>query len=146
MYCSSQAWSRAFVGNHNTSVFCLAFPNSAVGFPTALYRYFATHCGWHRNFQLSTSGFHCELEFFIILFFEEYSSQLSGIVDFWFLDSPSLFCFLLCYMRHMRPHIWPYIVWARGLFSCKSLPGPCVPIRWPFVQSDESCEACPCIR
>ena len=40
-----------------------AFPKIAVGFSTALYRYFAWHCCWHRNFQLSTSGFDCELEF-----------------------------------------------------------------------------------
>ena len=37
---SFSPWSRAFVGINNTSVYCLAFPNSAVGFTTALYRYF----------------------------------------------------------------------------------------------------------
>ena len=51
-------WSRAFVGINNTSVFYLALLNIAMGFSTALYRYFARHCCWHRNFQLSTSGFH----------------------------------------------------------------------------------------
>ena len=73
--------------------FCLAFPNIAVGFSTALYRYFARHCCWHRNFQLSPSGFHCELDFFVVWFNEEYSSQLSGIVELWFLDSHLCFAF-----------------------------------------------------
>ena len=45
---------------------CLAFRNAAVGFSTALYRYFARHCCRHRNFQLSTSGFDCDLEFLIV--------------------------------------------------------------------------------
>ena len=54
---SSQSWSRAFVGINNTSVCCPAFPNIAVGFTTALYRFFARHCCWHRNFQLSPGGF-----------------------------------------------------------------------------------------
>ena len=35
-----QSYSHGFVGIDNTSVFCLAFPNVAVGFPTAFYRYF----------------------------------------------------------------------------------------------------------
>ena len=55
-------------------VFCLSFPNIAVGFSTSLCLYFARHCCWHRNFQLSTSGFHCELEFFVFCFNREYSS------------------------------------------------------------------------
>ena len=70
------------------------FPYIAVGFSTALHRYFAKHCCWHRNFQLSSSGSHCELDFFIVWFNEEYSSQMSGIVELWFLDRPSLFCSL----------------------------------------------------
>ena len=68
VYCSFWPWSHAFVGINNTSEFCLAISNTAVGFSTALYRYFARHCCWHRNFQLSTSGFDCELEFFIVWF------------------------------------------------------------------------------
>ena len=116
VYRSFYPWSRALVGINNTSIFCLAFPNTAVGFSTALYRYFARHCCWHRNFQLSPSGFDCDCEFFIVWFYEVYSSHLSGIVEFWFLDSPSLFCFLFCCIRHMSPHIWPYIVRTRGCF------------------------------
>ena len=57
-----------------------------------------------------------------------------GSVEHWFVDGPFLFCFLFRCIKHMRPHIWPYIVWARDcLFSCKSPPGLCVPIKWPFV-------------
>ena len=103
--------------------FCLAFSNFAFCSSTALYRYFARHCCWHRNFQLSTSGFHCELEFFVVWFDEEYSPQLSGIVELWFLESPSLFCFLFRCIRHMLPHIWPHIVWTRGsLFPVSLVP------------------------
>ena len=103
--------------------FVLRFPNISVGFPTALYRYFARHCCWHRNFQLSPSGLHCELEFFVVWFDEEHSSQMSGIVELWFLDSPSLFPLLFRCISHTLPHIWPYIVWTRGcLFPCKSRP------------------------
>ena len=119
---SFEPWSRPFVGINNTSVFCLAFPNIAVGFSTALYRYFARHCCLHRNFQLSTSGFHCELEFFVVWFNEEYSSQLSGIVELWLLDSPSLFSFLLRCIRDTLPHIWPYIVGSWGRLFLVSLP------------------------
>ena len=109
-FVSSFFWSRAFVGINNTSVFCLAFPNTAVGFSTALYQYFARHCCWHRNFQLSTSGFRRELEFFIVWFNKEYSSQLPGIVELWFLDSPSLFCLL--FLLH-RTHASTYLATHR---------------------------------
>ena len=64
-------WSRAFVGNDNTSLICLAFHHFSAGFSTVLFRYFAKQCCKHRNFQLSTSGFHCELEFFIVWFNKE---------------------------------------------------------------------------
>ena len=118
---SLDPWSRAFVGINNTSVFSLSFSNTAMGFSTVLYRYFARHCCWHRNFQLSTSGFHRELEFFIVWFNEEYSSQFSGIDELWFLDSPSLFCFLLCCIGHKFQHVCPHIVRTRSfLLPCKS--------------------------
>ena len=121
VYSSFWPWSRAFVGINNTSVFGLAFLNTAASFPAAIYWCFAWHCYWHRNFQLSTRGFHCELEFFIVWFNEEYSSQLSGIVELWFLDCPSSFYFFFRCIRHMLPHILPYIVWTRGrLFPRKS--------------------------
>ena len=107
-------WSRAFIGINNTIIFRLAFPNVAVGFSTALYRFFARPCCWHWNFQLSASGFHRELEFFVVWLSEEYSSQFSGIVKPWFLDSPSLFGFPFCCIRHMLPHIWLYIVGSWG--------------------------------
>ena len=86
-----------------TQAYFVLLPNIAVGFSTALCRYFARHR---------------ELEFFVVWFNEEHFSQLSGIVELWFLDSPSLFCFLFRCIRHMLPHIWPYIVW-----SCHTLSG-----------------------
>ena len=130
VYSSLDPWFCALVGINNTSKSCPAFPNIAMGFSTALYRYFERHRCWHRNFQLSTSGFDCELEFFIIWFNKEYSSQLSGIVEIWFRDSPS---FLVCCIGHKLPHIWPCSVWTRGcLFPCKSPPGPCKSLWWPF--------------
>ena len=91
----------------STTQACLviAFPNIAVGFSTAFYRYFARHCCWHRNFQLSTSGFHCEFEFFVVWLNEEYSSQLSGVFELWFLDGPSLFCSLFFAASDINFHI-----------------------------------------
>ena len=135
VHSSLDSWSCALVGINSTNVFCLAFPKIAVGLSTASYSFFARHRCCHRNFQLSSSGFDCELELFIVWFDEVYSSQLSGIIEFGFLDGPSLFCFLFGCIGHTRPHIWTYVVRTRSiLFSCKSPPGPCVPIRWPFVQ------------
>ena len=54
---SFQSNSRGLVSFHNTSMFCLTFPNTAVGFPTVVYWCFARHCCWYRNFQLPTSVF-----------------------------------------------------------------------------------------
>ena len=107
---SCLTWSHAFVDINNTSVFGLAFPDIAVGHTTVLYRYFARHCCWHRNFQLSTGGFQCELEIFVVWLNEEYSYHLPGIVELWFLDCPSLLCFLFCCMGHKFLHTWPYII------------------------------------
>ena len=72
VYSSLDPWSCALVGINNTSKSCLAFPRFAVGLPTAIYWYFASHCCWHRNFLLSSSGFDYELEFFIVWFDEVY--------------------------------------------------------------------------
>ena len=58
----------------------------------------------------------------------------SGIVELWFLDGPSLFCFLLCRIGHKFPNIWPHIIRTRNcLFPCESLPGPCVSFWWLFL-------------
>ena len=125
VYRSFQPWSCALVGINNKSKSCLAFLNIAVGLPTALYWYFARQCCWHRNFKLSSSGFDYELKIFIVWLDEVSSSQLSGIIEFGFLDGPSLFCFLSGCIGHTRPHIRPYVVTTRSiLFSCKSPPGP----------------------
>ena len=36
---------------HNRILSCVALPNIAVGFSTALEKQFARHCCWHRNFH-----------------------------------------------------------------------------------------------
>ena len=97
VYRSLNPWSCALVGINNTSKSCPAFPNIAAGLQSASYWYFARHCCWHRNFQLSSGGFYYELEFFVVWFHEVYSSRLSGSVEFLFL---ALFCLLLCCIRH----------------------------------------------
>ena len=45
-----------------------------------------------------------------------FPSQLSGIVELWFLDRPSLFRFLFRCIGHKFPHIWPHIVRTRSFF------------------------------
>ena len=57
VYRSLNPWSCALVGINNTSKSCPTLPNIAVGLPTASYWFFARHRCWHRNFQLSSSGF-----------------------------------------------------------------------------------------
>ena len=104
--CTAPSWSRARHQQYKRILSCV-FQYCGL-LLHCFWRYFARHCWWHRNFQLSTSGFDCELEFFVIWFVEEYSLQVSGIVELWFLDSPSLFCFLffaasdMCY--HLSDH------------------------------------------
>ena len=62
---------------------------------------FARHSCWHRNFQLFTSAFHCESKFFVFWFNEEDSSQQSGIIELWFLDS-SIFVLLSSSLHQTR--------------------------------------------
>ena len=142
---SFHAYSHRFVGFNNTSIFCLVFSNCATSFPVQTTLESTRHCCWHRNFQLSTSGIHCELEFFIVWFKEEYSSPLSGIVELWFPDSPSLLCFLFA-VSDICFHTSGHTLSGREVdrFLVRSLPGPCVSVRWPFVQENESCGAGPC--
>ena len=121
-FCSNVILYSSALTTH--AYFVLRFPILWWVSPTALYRYCARHCCWHRNFQLSTSGFHSEFEFFVVWLNEEYSSQVSSVFELWFLDSPSLFCFLFRCIGHKFPHIWPYIIRTRGcLFPRKSPPG-----------------------
>ena len=103
-----------FVRIDNTSIFGLAIPNTAAGFTAAIHRCSTKHCCGHRNFKLSTSVFHGVLEFFIFWFNEEDTSQSSGIIELWFLDSPLLLRFAFRCIRHTLPHIWPYIVGSWG--------------------------------
>ena len=139
-----QSYSDRFVGIDNTSVFGLVFPNTSAAFSAAVYWGFKRHCCWHPYFQLSTSVFHGVFEFFIFWFNEEDTTHLSGIIELWFLDSPFFLCFAFRCIRHMLPHVWPYIVGSWGCFFSRLCPpGPCVSVMWPFDQKDESCEACP---
>ena len=116
---------------------CPASPNIAVGLTTASYWYLQSIAA-----GISNSNF---LQAALIMSLNSSSSGsmkyiplnclVTGIIDFWFLDDPSLFWFLFTCNGHTRPHIWPYVVKTRSiLFSCKSHLGPCVPIKWPFVQ------------
>ena len=88
---SFHAYPHSFVGFTNTSIFCLVFSNCDTGFPVLATLEFLRRCGWHRNFQHSTSIFHYTLEFLIIRINEINTAQFSGIIEFWFLDGPLLF-------------------------------------------------------
>ena len=101
--------------------FVFAFPNIAVGSPTALYRYFARHCCWHQNSQLSPSGFHCELEFFIVWFNKEYSSQLSALSSSGFSTAHLCFAFFLA-ASDRNFHISGHITRTRSFRFLASLP------------------------
>ena len=52
-----QSYCHNFVNFDNTSIFGLVFPNSAAGFPAAIFKCSTQHCCWRRTFQLSTSIF-----------------------------------------------------------------------------------------
>ena len=64
----------------------------------------------------------------IIWFNEEDTTYLSGIFELWFLDVAHFCCFAFRCIRHMLPHVRPYIVGSWGcLFPRESLPGPVYP-------------------
>ena len=68
LYCSFQPRSRAFVGiNKHKHILSCVFQHCG-GFHHCSLSVFCKALLLHRNFQLSTSGFDCELEFFIVLF------------------------------------------------------------------------------
>ena len=58
--------------------------------------------------------FHDVLELLILRINEEDTTQFSGIFELSFLDSPLLLYFAFRCVRHMIPHIWPYIVGSWG--------------------------------
>ena len=125
VFCSFWPWSRAFVGINNTSTSRFAFPNAAVGFSTALYRFFARHCCSHRNFQPSPSGFHCELELLIFWFDEAFSSQLWSLSIFGF--SMAHFCFVFFFAASdMFFHVSDHTSFGREVvcFLVSLLPHP----------------------
>ena len=142
-----QSYSHSFVGTNNTSTFGLAFPNTAAGFSAAIYWCFTRHCCWHRNFQLSTSVSHGVFEFFIPWINEMNTTQSSGIVELWFLDSPLLFALLfaasdICF--HISGHTLSGLEVVCYLVSLH--PDHEHPSRGLSFKKKESCEACPCIR
>ena len=101
--------SHRFVSFSSAGVFCLVSSNGAAGFTaTSVQWSFTRHCCWHRNFQLSTSIFHFKLELIPRVQVNEVNTtQSSGIIKFWFLDSPLLLFFAFWCIRHMFPHFWP---------------------------------------
>ena len=65
---------------------------------------------------------------------------------FHWTDRPLWILFAFRCIGHIFPNLWPQSVWPGGrLFSCQSLPRPCISIRRFFIQYGESCEICPCI-
>ena len=117
--------SRRFVGLNNASVFCLALLFILTYLPVLFTMSLARHRSWHGNLQLSTCILHDIVEFFIIWSNEINTTQFSCIVEHRFFDSPKL---------------WPQSVWSGcRLFSCQPLSGPCISIRWLFIQYGESC-------
>ena len=69
---NEHALPRKFISVNNANVFCLVSSDGAAGFPATSAQWsFTRHCGWHRNFQLSTRILHDILEFFspLLLFF-----------------------------------------------------------------------------
>ena len=91
---------RAFPSS--TSVFCSVSSDSAAGFSALVKIKFARRCGWHRNFQISTSIFHDILEW-VIINVKGQSRNFSSIVEFLFVGS-QLLCF--CEVRRIG-HIFP---------------------------------------
>ena len=136
VYSSFEPWSRAFVGINNTHIFCLAFPNIAVGFTTALYRYFATHSCWHRNFQLSLRAA------FIVSLNSSSSGSIKNIPtnclalsSFGFSIAHLCFAFFFA-ASDINFHISGHTSSGREVvcFLVSLSPGPFVSFRWHFLQ------------
>ena len=88
-------WSRALVGINNSSVFRVTFPNIAEDFTTVFCLFFARHCCWHRKFQLSTSSFHCELEFFVVWSMKNIPVNCLALSSFGFSRAHLCFAFFI---------------------------------------------------
>ena len=87
------AYLHRVVGLNNTRIFRFALSNCATSFPVLLKLHSTRHCCWHRNFQLSSSIYRDILEFLTIRINEVNTTQSSGIIELWFLDSPLLLFF-----------------------------------------------------
>ena len=128
--------SGGLVSFDNTSMFCLASPNTAVGFSTAVHWCFARHCCWHRNCQLPTSVF-------FMMSLKSLSSSSMKKIQRNFLASSSFgfsiahFCFAfrftasdICF--HISCHALSGLDVVCFLVSLTSR--PCISVRWPFKK------------
>ena len=129
-----QSYSHRFVDIDNTSKFGLVFPNITAGFPAAMYWCFTRHCCWHRDFPLSTSVFH---DVFKSSFgsTKKIPRNFLALSSFGFSIAHFYFCFAFRCIRHMLPHVRPYILVLRLFSSWLSDPDHVCP----------SGEVCPCI-
>ena len=124
-------------------------PKNASSFPATSAQWsFTRHCCWHRNFYFCSSFFQDVLEFLIFRINEGNTTQSSGIIELWVLDSPFFLFFAFWCIRHLFPH---YLathcrVLRSFLFPHQILPGPCTSVRWFLNQENESRETCPCMR
>ena len=142
---SFHAFPHRFISLDNANVFCLANLFNATGFPVPLTLKFARHCGWHRNFQLSTRAFHDVFEFSNIRINELNTTQFRGIIELRFLDRQLLLFFAF---RRIGTYLSKSLatkcrVLRSFVFSSVSPSRPCISIQWIFVQYSEYCETCP---
>ena len=113
-------------------------------FPCADFQKKSTkHCCCHRNFQLSKSIFHDASSSGTV---KKIPRNLLALSSFGF--SMAHFCFSLRFAAsdicfHISGHT------LSGLevvcFLVNLPPGPCISIKCPPIQYNESCETCPCI-
>ena len=142
-----QSYPHSFVGIDNTSIFGLAFPQIAASFSSAMCWCFIRHCRWHRNFQLSTSVF------FMVCLNSSSSGSMKKIQrdclalsSFGFSIAHFWFCFALSlHQTYDSTYLATQCRVLRSFVSSSVSPGPCISFRWPFVNKNESCEACRCI-
>ena len=117
---SFQPWCRAFVGISNTSIFscvsqyCGGSPLLFIGILQGIAAGIGTS-----NFLRAALMLSLNSSSFGSL--ENIPLNCFALSSFGFSIAHLCFAFFFRCISHMRPHIWPYIVQARGcLFSCIS--------------------------
>ena len=123
---SFHALPRRFIGLNNASVFSLAIFLNATGFPVLHTLNFARHCGWHRNFRLSTRILHN----LWILHHQDQCSKYHAI--FWHCRASASRLPTFAFSLRFDASDIPFQISDR-LLSCQSHPGPCISIRWFFI-------------